>query len=142
MLAGSPVLAAMFRHDFQESRSRIIEVSDIKPEVFQQLLQYLYTGTAKELAKMAEDLLAAADKYQVDLLKEECAALLAKKLRLDNVIRVLVLAHLHSCPDLYQSSLNFIAKNAKSVCAHPDWMELIKNHPELCLHATQRIAGI
>ena len=132
----------MLRHDFRDSRSRTVEVNDVKPEVLQQLLQYLYTGTAKELAKMTEDVLAVADKYAVESLKEECAALLAKKLRLDNVVRILVLAHLHSCPDLFQSCLNFMSKNAKAVCGHPDWLELIKNHPELCLQATQHMAGL
>lgn len=139
LVSGSPVLAAMFRHDVKERRNRVVEVKDVRPDVFQQLLHYLYTGAATfgKLEDMAEDLLVAADKYQVDWLKEECAAMLADKLHLDNVVRTLVLAHLHSCLDLYQSALDFMAKNALEVCSRADWKELMKSYPDVCFQATR-----
>ena len=138
LVSSSPVLAAMFRHDVKERRNRTVEVSDVEPQVLQQLLQYLYTGTAKEPAKMmTEDVLAAADKYQVDWLKDECSALLAAGLRLDNVVRTLVLAHLHSCHELYQSALDFMAKNALEVVSRADWKELMRSYPDVCFQATR-----
>ena len=112
-------------------------MEDVSPEVFQQVLQYLYTGTAKEMEKLAMDLLVAADKYQIDSLKEECASSLKKKLAVDNAVRILVLARLHNCPELLQSTLNFMAMKAKAIVALLDWEELTKKYPDLCLEATR-----
>ena len=39
------------------------------PAVVKQMLQYVYTGKAPNLDKMADRLLAAADKYDIEPLK-------------------------------------------------------------------------
>ena len=58
----SPVFGAMFEHEMEESRKGRVEISDIDPDVFQELLRFIYTGTTPQLQGMADDLLAAADK--------------------------------------------------------------------------------
>ena len=75
---GSPVFAAMFEHDMTESSSRIVVINDIEPKVFRHLLRFLYTGNAPEVGddeNMVEPLFIAADKYQVDTLKDWCKTL-------------------------------------------------------------------
>jgi len=88
----------MFQHDFEEYRTRTVVIDDTKAQVFLQLLQYLYTGTASEMEKedITVDLLVAADKYGVESLKEECAMLIGRNLKTENIINILILAHLHS----------------------------------------------
>ena len=135
--AGSPVLAAMFQHDCKESRNLVVNVEDVSPEVFQEILRFLYTGSIHEMDKFAMDLLVAADKYQMDSLKEECASTLSKKLVVNNAVRILVLAHLHNCPELLQSALDFMVENANAIVALPDWKELMKNYLDLGLKAIQ-----
>ena len=39
-----------------------VEITDVEQEVLQEMLRYIYTGKASNLEKMADDLLAAADK--------------------------------------------------------------------------------
>jgi hypothetical protein len=34
-----------------------------------------------------------------------------------------------------------MSKNAKAICARKDWMDIIKNYPELSFEATQRMVG-
>ena len=115
---------------------------DILPEVFEQVLQYLYTGSVKEMNKFSMDLLVAADKYQIETLKNECSLSLADNLAVNNATKILILANLHSCPRLFEVSLNFISRNAKAILPRPDWMELIKNYPELCFQVTKRMVGL
>ena len=136
---GSPVLAAMFQHDLKESQSRVIEIADISPKVFQEVLRFLYSGTAKEMDGMAMDLLVAADKYQIDALKNESASILVKNLAVDNATKILVLAHLHSCPKLFEETLDFMSKNSEAICSRSDWMTVITNYPELAFQATQKM---
>ena len=69
----SPVFAAMFAHLTSiENSSNKIEIQDVEPDVFQEVLRFIYTGrvplTAME--NVAAALLAAADKYFFDQLKK------------------------------------------------------------------------
>ncbi|XP_057367973.1 speckle-type POZ protein-like [Daphnia carinata] len=139
LASGSPVLAAMFQHDFTENQKKVVVVKEIEANVFEELLCFIYTGnfcvTKVDVAK----LLVAADKYAVETLKEECAMYLANTLTVENALSYLVTSHLHNSPMLYQSALDFITKkeNEKIICRREDWMQIIKNYPELCFQVTQ-----
>jgi speckle-type POZ protein len=65
----SPVFAAMFEHGMAEARSDRVNIEDIDPEVLREMLRFMYTGSAPSLDRMADELLAAADKYQLERLK-------------------------------------------------------------------------
>jgi hypothetical protein len=143
LASGSPVLAAMFENDFEEKQKRIANITDIDANIFENLLQHIYTGEVAletEVEDVAE-LLIAADKYAVETLKEECALYLSNDLKVENAARYLVLAHLHNSTVLHESTLQFMSKNAKAICARKDWMDIIKNYPELSFEATQRMVG-
>lgn len=62
LAARSPVFSAMFEHEMTESRKGRVEISDIDPDVFNEMLKFIYTGDTPQIQGMAEDLLAAADK--------------------------------------------------------------------------------
>ncbi len=149
LASSSPVLAAMFLNDFKEKRERIVEITDFDPPVFENLLRYLYTGEVfggnnRPAIKHVENLFAAADKYAIESLKEDCEVHLSKNLTLDNMTRYLVLAHRHNSTKLHELTLDFIAKNAtKTVCSRKktDWMEIIKPYPELAFQVMERLAG-
>ena len=51
-----------------------VKIEDIPPEVFNELLRFIYTGrsTSAAMETMAVQLLVAADKYLLDQLKSEC----------------------------------------------------------------------
>jgi len=143
LASGSPILAAMFENDFEEKHKRVAIITDIKANILENLLQYIYTGEVALETEVEDvaDLLVAADKYAVEPLKEECALYLSKDLKVENAASYLVLAHLHNSTVLHESTLAFMSKNAKVVCARKDWMDIIKNYPELCFQATQRMVG-
>ncbi|KAI9563081.1 hypothetical protein GHT06_010538 [Daphnia sinensis] len=141
----SPVLAAMFADDFKEKTEKVVEIKDITHSTFSRLLQFMYVGDASLETVPEEEitqLLVAADKYNVDTLKEDCALHLSKNLKVENASRFLVLAHLHNSPVLHEATLEFMSKNAKAICSRKDWMDIIKNYPELCFQATQFMFGL
>ncbi len=53
---------AMFEHEMEESKKNRVEINDVDPEVFKEMMRFIYTGKAPNLEKMADNLLAAADK--------------------------------------------------------------------------------
>ena len=61
----SMVFAAMFEHDTKESKENKVDITDCDPEVFGQMLQFIYTGKVPSMDVYAGELLASSDKYQV-----------------------------------------------------------------------------
>lgn len=60
--ARSDVFAAMFEHEMEERKLNRVAITDVDHEVLKEMLRFIYTGKAPNLDKMADDLLAAADK--------------------------------------------------------------------------------
>ncbi|MEE6489127.1 hypothetical protein FKM82_015496 [Ascaphus truei] len=62
LAARSPVFSAMFEHEMEESKKNRVDIHDVDPEVFKEMMRFIYTGNAPNLDKKADNLLAAADK--------------------------------------------------------------------------------
>jgi speckle-type POZ protein len=113
LLGESPVLAAMFQHDMTEKASGTIEIKDIEPIVFRQLLHFLYTGDAPDIEgdDMTEPLFVTADKYGVESLKDWCGSILSERLQVENTMPLLKLAEKHSADELKEVCIDFIVNN-------------------------------
>ncbi|XP_046454137.1 speckle-type POZ protein-like [Daphnia pulex] len=141
---GSPVFAAMFGSSYLESKSRIVIIDDIDPEVFKQLLIFFYTGKAPRLNEknIVQPLYEVADKYGVVILKKECIKVLQTQLSTENAIDILVWSDFFSITNLFEIAMEFLLENSRELCFQPQWMNFMKNHPELCLQANQRMAAL
>ena len=58
---GSPVFAAMFRNNYEESNEEEVVISQIDAVVFEELLRFLYSGAVSSRYVLSKKLLAAAD---------------------------------------------------------------------------------
>lgn len=67
-IARSPVFAAMFEHEMEERKQNRVAITDVDHEVLREMLRFIYTGRAANLERMADDLLAAADKVCINAL--------------------------------------------------------------------------
>ena len=140
--ASSPVFATMFQQGkFKEAHTKTVDIKDVDPHVFRQLLQFLYSGQAPEWdnADVMEPLFLAADKYQVDALKSLCEDCLISKLKLENAIRYLVLAHLHSASKLQQAAVKFLTAHRNQLWNLANWKEFNINYTDLFHEVCHRI---
>jgi len=137
----SPVFTAMFEHDMTESSSHTVVVEDIEPNIFRQLLCFLYTGDAPEMKdeNMAELLFIAADKYQVEKLKDLCIPVLSKSIDDENVLHFLVLAHFHSAVWLQEDCIDFIVRKKHEFINGENFSGLSRNYPDLFSGISQRM---
>ncbi|KAK7792671.1 hypothetical protein R5R35_012517 [Gryllus longicercus] len=147
LAARSPVFAAMFEHEMKERKFNRVEISDVDHEVFHEMLRFIYTGRSANLKKMADGLLAAADKYALERLKMMCEEALCTDLTIENASGILILADLHSADELKARTIDFINMCATDVMNTSGWKSMIKSHPHLiaeALHAlaTQQISPI
>lgn len=54
----------MFEHEMEERKQNRVTISDVEHDVLKEMLRFIYTGKSPNLEKMADDLLAAADKVR------------------------------------------------------------------------------
>ena len=163
----SPVFAAMFKQDFEESHSKRVVIEDMEPRIFEELLEFLYKGVT--LTSHSEALFQAADKYQIDVLKEECEDGLIADLRTqrfyvrmvcsymkkegkkeynlpetisltEKALDTVVLAHLHSAPKMLKASVEMLLDLKEDVWANPKWKELARCYPDLFFLIAQRLS--
>ncbi|XP_049944333.1 protein roadkill-like [Schistocerca serialis cubense] len=121
--ARSPAIAAMFRHGTPEASSGQLTVPDVEGPVLQELLGYLYTLQAPQLPGMAHQLLAAADRYGVSVLKAECEQQVAAQLSVETSAATAVLAIRHSADSLKQAAVAYIKAHLVSVMATQAWAD-------------------
>jgi len=131
LVARSPVFTAMFEHGMSESRDHRVQIDDIDSEVLREMLRFMYTGLAPNLERMADELIAAADKYQLERLKVMCEQSLCISLTNDNACDTLILADLHSAEHLKMQAVEFINLHANEVMESDGWKILVKDHPPL-----------
>ena len=139
----SPVFAAMFEHEMEESKTGRVPIQDIDPDVFHQLLHYIYSGRTKTqlTEEIAQPLYVAADKYDIKVLRNEITFYLRSCIRVDNVIFLMIFAHLHSIENLKKSTIDFVKANAPQIVQQEDWANLIKNYPDLSVEVTRSLLG-
>ncbi|KAL9706264.1 hypothetical protein quinque_009782 [Culex quinquefasciatus] len=141
LAARSPIFAAMFEHEMQESKENRVTIEDVKPRVFQEVLRFIYTGIVKELDQLANELLAVADKYALDKLRTLCEEQLGSTLSVETVTRTLYLADLHHAEQLKQQAVQFISLNIKAIPA-ADWQSIIATNPALAAQMFAQMARL
>ncbi|GJM84608.1 hypothetical protein PR202_ga00293 [Eleusine coracana subsp. coracana] len=119
LAARSPVFKAeLFISEMKESRdTTVIRVDDMEAKVFGDLLCFIYTDmlpnnvprmTRQEEVAMAQHLLVAADRYNLDRLKLICEEKLCKLMDVSCVATILTLAEQHNCHGLKKACFQFL----------------------------------
>jgi len=131
--ARSAYFQAEFQSGMEESVSNQVKIPDIAPEVFRQLLKFLYAGIAPVFRdNVTAGLLGAADKYGCEDLKEVCETALAQNLRRDNVVDILIVADDHGCPVLQEKASAYMRSNLDFFASSgTDGLEKLASRPKL-----------
>ncbi|XP_049404336.1 BTB/POZ and MATH domain-containing protein 3 isoform X2 [Solanum stenotomum] len=129
LAARSPVFRAQFFGLIGNPKTGELEIEDIEPSVFKAMLQYIYSDELPDLIEITgststctstivmQHLLAAADRFGLDRLKELCEAKLCEEVNVDTVATTLSLAEQHRCPQLKAICLKFAATNLGGACS-------------------------
>ncbi|XP_043479720.1 speckle-type POZ protein-like [Leptopilina heterotoma] len=129
----SPVFAAMFNSKMSEELTSIVQIKDIKPTIFQQMLNFIYNVEIKDLDKVALELFYVAEKYELKELKTNCINNLYKNLSLKTVIKTLEVADLYSILDLKSECLKLLLKEWDVISETKELKNLIQKRPYLTI---------
>jgi speckle-type POZ protein len=124
--ARSQYFAAMFQHPMKENSTNQVKIDDIEPEVFDQLLHFIYTGRVPldKLETMAAGLFIAADKYLMDELKMKCENYLLHQMSPDNCVFLLLHGDLQNPAEYLKKAAKFFRRNPSQVMATDKWEKM------------------
>jgi speckle-type POZ protein len=135
LAARSQYFAAMFKHPTKEQLTNQVKIDDIDPEVFDQLLRFIYTGRVPldKLQTMAAGLLIAADKCLMDELKMKCENYLFSQMSPDNCVILLLHGDLQNPSEYMKKAAKFFRRNPSQVMATDKWKKMKQeNSTMLC----------
>mmetsp|Transcript_15269 Transcript_15269/g.32310 ORF Transcript_15269/g.32310 Transcript_15269/m.32310 type:complete len:418 (-) Transcript_15269:1410-2663(-) len=96
-----------------------VRITDARPDIFRQMLYYVYGGTLteEEMKANAKDIIDIADKYGVVNLKLEAEACYASSIMLtvDNMLENLLYADAKNCALLKEVVMDFVVQNGKDI---------------------------
>lgn len=135
----SPVFAAMFQMEMKEKKKNVVQIIDIKHNIFAEMLHFIYAGKVNEIGAIASELLIVADKYALNELKMLCKITMCENLNSDNVLEFLKLADRLDVDGLKAAAIDFIASHSDDVVDKPEFKKLTEM-PDILFEVCQSIA--
>lgn len=110
LVARSPFFAKLFSSELHDVITGNVTVTDTDIATMRSIVTYIYTGMTDNLSiQTAENLLKAADRYGLDILKHKCEQMLCDNINMKNVGRVLQLAQAYNAPSLENNAFAFVS---------------------------------
>ena len=131
LAARSEVFAAMFQRPKKKTLTNRITIQDVEPEVFQELLRFIYTGQLciEKMESLAAGLFIAADKYMLDDLKVKCENYFLHHMSPDNSVILLLHGNLLNPADHLNEAAKFFRSYPSQVMATDGWKKMKKEKP-------------
>ena len=129
----SPVLETMICSDgFEEGRTAQLVIRDFSAAAVENFLCFLYSGLVKGTPGMLVELLAMADKYQVEKLRELCLQAVTKALQPEVACEIFAASDHFHMPSLRTRACDLIL-------IHPE--KALKTRPEMKAELLEEILG-
>jgi len=126
----SSVFKTMLESNMKEKESGRIEIKDMKIEVLEDMLRYIYTSDAPNIDNHPDELFAAAHQYELGRLREMCEVKLCSKLEVANCLNLMVLGELYQALTLKTAALKFVSKNIHQIDTS-EWKKTLTSYPAL-----------
>jgi speckle-type POZ protein len=147
LAARSSVFKAELLGPMREHEASCIGIDDMDASVFGALLHFIYTDelpkiTEGEATAMAQHLLVAADRYDMERLKLVCEDKLCRHLDVGTAATTLALAEQHQCPRLKEAVFAFLfssPSNFRAVEASDGYEHLTTSCPSVTKELIARL---
>ncbi|KAL9364398.1 hypothetical protein Peur_042271 [Populus x canadensis] len=127
LLASSDAFRAMFDGGYREKDARDIEIPNIRWEVFELMMRFIYTGSVDVTLIIAQDLLRAADQYLLEGLKRLCEYTIAGDITLENIGSMYELSEAFHAISLRHRCILFILEQFDKLSDKPRHSQLIQH---------------
>jgi len=123
LITSSFKFRSMLNSKFCEGSPPVLQINDIRYEIFEMVMQYLYNGSAEELPVQARDILelmAAANFFQLDGLLHFCEVRCASLIDLDTIVSYYIHAKVYSAKHLLAYCEGFLLQNMVALLTYDD----------------------
>lgn len=130
MAACSPYFRELFfSSDGKELNQKEIVLENLDPNIMEVIVNYLYSADIDINENSVQDILAAANRFQIPSVFTVCVNYLQKKLSTSNCLAIYRLALMMNCARLAIAARDYVADRFETVCKDEDFLEL--DPPEL-----------
>ncbi|KAI8522898.1 hypothetical protein RHMOL_Rhmol13G0032600 [Rhododendron molle] len=119
LLASSDAFRAMFDGGYREKDAKDVEIPNIRWDVFELMMRYIYTGSVDVNLDIAQELLRAADQYLLEGLKRLCEYAIAQDISVENVSLMYELSESFNALSLKHACILFILEKFDKLSAMP-----------------------
>lgn len=124
MVASSPFFKAKLGPNFEKTNDKEIVLHAINDATLDIIVSYCYCGSAQITIENVDNILAAASSVELVRLKEKCANFWRRRLNIENLVKVLLIADQYELEDLRRTALQFVCANFGKI---PDIVNLDQN---------------
>ncbi|KAL3877593.1 hypothetical protein ACJMK2_035289 [Sinanodonta woodiana] len=114
--AMSPFFEVMYQSGMRECSDGVVTLQEVDAEIFETILQFIYTGDDIVDEDNADRLLRAAVMLQIKCLQERCEDFMTDKVDAENCLALWKLATSHQCHYLAKKAWLFVLNNFSEVC--------------------------
>ncbi|KAL3846716.1 hypothetical protein ACJMK2_017682 [Sinanodonta woodiana] len=129
LAASSDYFLAMFSSNLSEKTQSVIELHEMESDVFEKVIEFVYTAEITLTTANVQDLLHAACLLMLKGIQLACSTFLQKELDPSNCLGIMKFAERYSVMDLHKAAHVFCQYNFKEVVKHTEFLNLTM--PEL-----------
>ncbi|XP_028981941.1 speckle-type POZ protein-like [Diachasma alloeum] len=111
-----------------------------KPEIVQKMLHFMYTDRIENFEGMMEELLEAADRYEMQALKTLCVKHLCGEVNVQNAADILIMGEKYNAKTLMNYCARFINLHLPEVIETQGFKSIEENYPELGCFLIRRLS--
>ncbi|KAL8566239.1 hypothetical protein ACOMHN_046740 [Nucella lapillus] len=115
LAAGSVYFRTMFASGMEESRKEVIEIKQIEPPVFEQVLRFIYTGRVDISVVTVQELFTQAQLFQISHLVELCVTFFQDNMNEWNCLAAMTLADVHAHRAMYEFAKSYACEHFTTV---------------------------
>lgn len=130
--ARSSVFNAMFNHDTKENKTGEVSIIDVDKNTMETILIHMYTGDIDNLTtENVLPLYAAAEKYDINDIKELCSDFIIRNISFDWVCDVIEFAELYEEAEIGGRARQYFKENARKVLKTEKWKTFARDNHAL-----------
>ena len=124
LAAHSCYFRAMFISQMRETKAEIVEINEIKPEILEKVVDFMYTGNARITTEETQSLLQACDLLQVTTLKNACAQYMEDYVSPGNCIGLYRFAEFYNLDSLRDKARATMLRNFSDVVTGEEFRDM------------------
>ncbi|XP_055856223.1 kelch-like protein 28 [Episyrphus balteatus] len=122
--AGSDFFLTMFGGDLMESKASEVKIHEVMGDILKLILVFIYTGTIDLQTDTVEDILRAANFFQIKALIKECYNFMGEEMDSSNCLGIALFADQHDLKELYEKATQFVCMNFEKVANNDEFLDL------------------